>query len=295
MPQAMLSQQIEALVDSIRRKEQSVISLTEVAAVTEVLMKTMQLFFRSVDLRIYEECQSLSDYISNARKEIVALQPENLEGARIPRAGKELDAIVKQTEVATNTIMEAAEEIMAADDDDLDIYKAKVQDAVMRIFEACSFQDITGQRISKVVDTLQYIEKRANELKQIMDIDLVRDQAIAAPEADQEIDEDKALLSGPALDGEGIDQAEVDALLETAFETAPAVKPQPAKKTATKTESTKSNTTKPSKPGKPKAAAKTKDEAPESPAHASDQTTAQATAQTSAGITTQADIDALFN
>lgn len=204
-----LNGQIRALVDNLRDKSEASIALSEVAAVTEVLIKTMQLYFRSIDMRIYEECQSLSDYIINARREIAALQPENLEGARIPRAGKELDAIVKQTETATNTIMEAAEEIMAIEAADLGSYQDQVQGAVMRIFEACSFQDITGQRISKVVETLQYIERRALELKTILNVDDHQDAAPSEPEAD----EDKALLSGPALEGEGIDQAEVDALL----------------------------------------------------------------------------------
>ena len=35
---------------------------------------------------------------------------------------------------------------------------AKLQDAVTQIYEACSFQDITGQRITKVVTTLKAIE-----------------------------------------------------------------------------------------------------------------------------------------
>ena len=37
---------------------------------------------------------------------------------------------------------------------------AKLQDAVTRIYEACSFQDITGQRITKVVTTLKVIEEK---------------------------------------------------------------------------------------------------------------------------------------
>ena len=216
-----LPKQIEALVDSLRKRENVPVSLTEIAAVTEVLIKTMQMYFRSVDLRIYQECQSLSEYISNARREIAALQPENTKGASIPRAGKELDAIVRATEEATNTIMEAAEVIMAADGDNLEGYKATVQGEVMRIFEACSFQDITGQRISKVVETLSYIEHRANDLKNILGIDLKEIQA-----SDPEPDDDRNLMSGPALDGEGINQGEVDALMAGA--TPPPPTPAPA-------------------------------------------------------------------
>lgn len=234
-----LPKQIQLLVDSLRKQDTTQLSLTDVASVTEVLIGTMSVFFKSIDTSIYRECRSLSDYITNARKEIASLQPGDLESARIPRAGLELDAIVQQTEEATNTIMEAAEEIMALDPADTENYVATSQDAVMRIFEACSFQDITGQRISKVVETLSHIETRVMELRDLLG---VTEQDIEeAKEAAGPVSEDKALLSGPALDGEGIDQSEVDALMGGAAKEAapaaeakaePAPAPEPAPKPA---------------------------------------------------------------
>lgn len=224
MATEQLPKQIELLVDSLRKQDTAQLSLTDVASVTEVLIGTMSVFFKSIDTSIYRECRSLSDYISNARKEIASLQPGDLESARIPRAGLELDAIVQQTEEATNTIMEAAEEIMGLDPDDTENYVATSQDAVMRIFEACSFQDITGQRISKVVETLSHIEQRVMELRDLLG---VTDKDIEeAKEAAGPVSEDKALLSGPALEGEGIDQSEVDALM--GGEGSPAPAPEPA-------------------------------------------------------------------
>ena len=205
-----LSKQIGMLVDNLRKQDTAAMSLTDVASVTEVLISTTHMFHKSIDTSIYRECRALSDYITNARKEIASLQPVDLESARIPRAGLELDAIVQQTEEATNTIMEAAEEIMGADTDDHEAYQATTMDAVMRIFEACSFQDITGQRISKVVQTLTHIEERVMELRNLM--------GITAADIQEAMDEDQpegdaALLSGPALEGEGIDQTAVDELM----------------------------------------------------------------------------------
>ncbi|MFC3052441.1 protein phosphatase CheZ [Kordiimonas pumila] len=229
MPQDALPKQIQLLVDNLRKQNTASLSLIDVASVTEVLIGTMQVFFRSIDTSIYHECRELSDYIHNARKEIAALQPGDLESNRIPRAGLELDAIVQQTEEATNTIMEAAEEIMAADTSDPEAYQAKTQDAVMRIFEACSFQDITGQRISKVVETLSHIEKRVLELRDLLGV--TEDDIEEAKSQQEEKDEDKALLSGPALHGEGINQTEVDALMNA--DVPPAAKaPQPTQPAA---------------------------------------------------------------
>ena len=227
MTDDQLPKQIELLVDNLRKQDTAALSLTDVASVTEVLIGTMNVFFKSIDTSIYRECRALSDYITDARKEIAALQPSDLESARIPRAGLELDAIVQQTEEATNTIMEAAEEIMSADTEDPEAYQATTQDAVMRIFEACSFQDITGQRISKVVETLSHIEKRVLELRDLLG---VTEQDIEeAQTEDGKKTAEEALLSGPALKGEGIDQTEVDALMGTAAAApAPAPEPEPA-------------------------------------------------------------------
>jgi len=222
-----LSGQIGKLVDNLRKQNTAALSLTDVASVTEVLIATTQLFFKSIDTSIYHECRSLSDYISNARKEIASLQPGDLESDRIPRAGLELDAIVQQTEEATNTIMEAAEEIMGADPANPEAYHSVTQDAVMRIFEACSFQDITGQRISKVVETLAHIENRVLELRNLLGVtedDIDEAKANAEP---AEVSHDEALLSGPALDGEGIDQSEVDALMSGGAVAQPAAVAEP--------------------------------------------------------------------
>lgn len=204
--------QVERLVDHLRKNRDSQISLTDVASVTEVLIGTMQAFFGSIDTSIYKECKSLSEYIANARTEIATLAPtEETNETGIDRAGMELDAIVQATEEATNTIMNAAEEIMGADLSS-DDGQAGVQDAVMRIFEACSFQDITGQRISKVVETFTHIEARVSELSALLG---VSEADILRAKTDGPVKEgDAALLSGPALEGEGIDQSEVDTLMD---------------------------------------------------------------------------------
>ncbi|WP_374764466.1 protein phosphatase CheZ [Yunchengibacter salinarum] len=261
-----LPKQIELLVDNLRKQNSANFSLTDVASVTEVLIGTMQAYFKSVDTSIYRECRSLSDYISNAREEIAALQPGDEGNSRIPRAGMELDAIVQQTEEATNTIMECAEEMMALDPDDHEAYQAAVQDNVMKIFEACSFQDITGQRISKVVETLSHIEQRVLGLRSLLGI---TDEDIErAHSQNDEVDEDKALLSGPALEGEGIDQSAVDDLIGTGADkgggdkskedkaAAPAPEPPKAEKPAPKPAA------KPAEKPKPQAAEPAKPEPP---------------------------------
>lgn len=212
MSSGLLPDHIGPLVDRLRSGAHQPIALPDVAALTEILMRSLESYFKSIDLTLYQECQSLADYINDARKEIVSLSPDHSDDAGIPRAGLELDAIVQATEGATNTIMESAESIMSADISDIEAYQATVNDAVMKIFEACSFQDITGQRISKVVNTLTHVEERVDSLINILGVMDLEGKDNKKAEGDSAKDDD-SLLHGPALEGEGIKQSVVDDLM----------------------------------------------------------------------------------
>ncbi len=172
---------------------------------------------------MYRDCQDLARYIARARGEIARLRPHELKTDRLPRAGRELDTIVRETESATNEIMAAAEEIMAADSSDPDAFKSLVDTNCLRIFEACSFQDITGQRIRKVVSTLTHIEDRLEGLLRIMGPDVHDAPTDGQPAGDAK------LLHGPQLHGEGIAQATVDEIMAAA-RAEPASPPAPAPK-----------------------------------------------------------------
>lgn len=75
-------------------------------------------------------------------------------------SGVELEAVVVATEAAANTIMEAAEAIqewIAHGGRDPESLQALAQ-RVNAIFEACSFQDVTGQRVRRAIQHLQQVE-----------------------------------------------------------------------------------------------------------------------------------------
>jgi chemotaxis protein CheZ len=76
-------------------------------------------------------------------------------------SGLELEAVVQATEQAANQIMESAEAIgtwieQAADDPNA---VAAITERLNAIFEACTFQDLTGQRIRRAIDHLQKVEE----------------------------------------------------------------------------------------------------------------------------------------
>jgi len=158
-------------------------------------------------LELTRECVGLSREIARARHEVAAMRPADLHTRKLPEAGEELNAVVQETEEAANTIMTAAEEIMSADGA-TDGFAEQVQTAAIRIIEACAFQDITGQRLRKVVQTLVFVEERLSRLRESLGPDLEEAAGVEEPEGDS------ALLHGPQLSGRAIEQADVDAMFD---------------------------------------------------------------------------------
>jgi chemotaxis protein CheZ len=200
----------ERLIDFLKQKRENV-TFHDIISLAEVSAQSMQSFFQTIDAKVYGELREIAGYIEAMRHEIGTLQVNDLKDSRIPSAGLELDAIVQATETATNTIMECAEAVMAADAGDPAAYKALVDEKMMIIFETCSFQDITGQRIAKVVETLQHIEARVSRFAEVMKANDISGFLTDRERARAERKE-KFLLHGPQLAGEGVDQSAVDKL-----------------------------------------------------------------------------------
>jgi chemotaxis protein CheZ len=88
--------------------------------------------------------------------------------APMTRMAHELEAVSKGSEEATQKILAAAEDIdQAADNltaalkDEIDRGVAQdIRDRVVQIFEACNFQDLTSQRVAKVMAALHDVEAK---------------------------------------------------------------------------------------------------------------------------------------
>ena len=205
------TQDLDRIVAVLREKRADEITPLDVVALAEVAAESLQSFFGAMDATIYRELREIAGYIAAMRQEISALQVNELKETRIPAAGEQLNAIVQATEEATNTIMECAEAVMAADARDAETFKSLVDEKMLVIFEACSFQDITGQRIAKVVETLEHIERRVSRFAAAVHTADVEGYADERERVRAERNHD-LLLSGPQLKGEGIDQNQVDSL-----------------------------------------------------------------------------------
>jgi chemotaxis protein CheZ len=158
--------------------------------------------------------------INKTKHEIATLHVTGFEGPEMKRVTHELDAVVGGTAKATESILAAAEfidqaasSLSAAMKSEQDKALAHdIQDHVIQIFEACNFQDLTGQRITKVVATLKFIETHIVRMMEIWGgIESFKD---LSPEAMSERDGDLRLVNGPKLEGEmgHASQDEIDAL-----------------------------------------------------------------------------------
>jgi chemotaxis protein CheZ len=205
MPAPEVATRVRDALTALRGADLKDPRLGEVLNLASQMSDAMQAFFGSLDRTLYGELRYISAYIARTRQEISQLRPNDIKDGRIPTAGAELDAIVKHTATATNTIMSAAEAVMAADPSDPDAYQALVMDRMMEIFEACSFQDITGQRVRKVVDTLNHIEERIQRFADVMGV-----EDAEAPESSEDRRKRELLLNGPALGGPEVKQDEID-------------------------------------------------------------------------------------
>lgn len=161
--------------------------------------------------QVYAELKGLKSIIDTARAELRAANVGDIKGMHIPSATDELDAIVKSTEGATMEIFSGCEEIERQLPDIADQQRDAVQAGVTKIYEACSFQDLTGQRISKIVRSLREIETKVTAILDVLH-ERMGDLETHTVSADTRTG-DAALLNGPQLPGQGISQSDIDKLL----------------------------------------------------------------------------------
>jgi chemotaxis protein CheZ len=125
--------------------------------------------------RVRGEVQSIAARIEQTKREIGALKHPLAREDKLSTASMELSAVVSQTEDATSRIFDGVERIeeiarevrMMKIDDFAQSRVSEISDLCTGIIEACSFQDLTGQRINKVVRTLAFIEERVAKMLEI--------------------------------------------------------------------------------------------------------------------------------
>ena len=167
------------------------------------------------------ELQEISDAIERTKNDIAELAPiAKSEDDGLISVASELDSITDATEQAAEEILEMTENIenvaesIKAENQNSHLYQQaeEILQFTTSIFEACNFQDLTGQRITKAIKTLNFVSERINR---IIDVWGSKNLIEAKEKPILGIKEDCGVtISGPAAEGEGISQTDIDALFD---------------------------------------------------------------------------------
>jgi chemotaxis protein CheZ len=196
-------------------------SVAREVAEAHTLMETYRAQIEQCE-KLKVELDLIHDAINRTKREIAVLHGTSFNGGEMAKVNGELGAVVGGTEQATQQILEATEAIDQAatalskntSPDQQKLLSEEIQERVISIFEACNFQDLTGQRISKVMGTMKFIETHITVMMDIWGgVDAIK--AHAAPMVDPR-EGDAKLLNGPKLDGDvgHASQDDIDALFD---------------------------------------------------------------------------------
>lgn len=223
---AMLEKQLAELEAG---SENDMVPMSQVRTLMGEVKKLFQGDFSDIEIDgdLYGELGELAKFINTAKKELREFSPHDLADKQLPDASDQLDAIVQTTEKATSQIMDSVERVqdihaqmrdrLVSMDPPIDAdVMAGVDDALMEsetnltnIYEACNFQDLTGQRIMKIVNAIREVERQV--LRMIVAFGIQKDEI--DDETRKEMEEDLDLLNGPQLPGQSLAQDDIDDIL----------------------------------------------------------------------------------
>ena len=164
----------------------------------------------TVDLMDFSE-NNLSGQLKGIREQIASVVAMPTAATR--NSGLELEAVVQATEAAANRIMEAAEAIgdwLREGKNDPASMEA-VNEKVNAIFEACSFQDVTGQRIRRAIQHLQQVETMLTDMP-VRRPHRPRRAWWSAPHTTTRLDRPEQAAANPDLVQSAVDRCSTDPL-----------------------------------------------------------------------------------
>ena len=191
---------------------------------------------------LYQELGNLARFIVETQKDVSHVNLKGITKDDIPETSDQLEGILEATEEATDQILSATESILEMldlvskslknrgetclnikiiDGKNMGNFLDEMRTETMKILSACNFQDLTGQRIQKIVSLIRKIESKIMDL--IVWYDQVEDKSPL--DQPQEIHQDNthganedghsehSLLKGPQRKAEAFDQDDIDTLL----------------------------------------------------------------------------------
>lgn len=186
----------------------------DVETIVGEILNTLEGEVTPKELSVYVEMEKIHELIEHMKEEIRAVRPDEIQESHLPQAKDELTAVVQATEDATGRILDAAEIIEEVAGKLEGEHQDRLLQAATAIYEASNFQDITGQRITKVTTALRVIDDKISALLSAFSPDGSAPKK--APEPKEEKPKtDADLLNGPQLSDSATSQDDIDALFNT--------------------------------------------------------------------------------
>jgi chemotaxis protein CheZ len=169
--------------------------------IVNILLATLEQY--ATDKEDHDFLSSLKNVFYNFHKykeELNKLCIENVD-KQFENVFLELENINKSSEVSTNNILEITENILTLTKSDLTSEsKDNINQNLFKIIESCSFQDLNGQRIQKILKLMPIINLLISAMPLLYNLTPIK------------VDNEKKLLNGPQLDEDTPDQQDIDNL-----------------------------------------------------------------------------------
>ena len=158
---------LERMQSTLTETVQETIAASKVNAIVEPVATDPTVDVLRLDLI------EMARRIAETHNEVAAIGSQDENPQHVDMVSGELDAIVRSTEQATSEILESAEQIQ-------EIawtlreggFAVETCDAIdvraTNIYLACSFQDLTAQRTTKVIETMRFLENRIHKMINIL-------------------------------------------------------------------------------------------------------------------------------
>lgn len=213
--QGNMALKVSERIGEVRERNGERILLDDVESLVDSLIDGIVAETHAENKQLVGELREVLDYVVRAKQEFLSIGPRTLSAKKIPDASEELNAILGTTEEAAGQIMDAADKAgeLAATLSGPAV--EELRNISTSLYEASAFQDICGQRITKVMGILKFLEGRLTTLAETLGDNHLEeddDETVTFDEQGIAVNAEK-LLHGPQLDGDGISQDEVDALL----------------------------------------------------------------------------------
>ena len=177
--------------------------------------------YAATDQQLHKELEKLILYVERFRQELADTTRKKGDRTDFENVSDQLDALIRNTEEASNDILKSSEDILDIveklreenTEEDRNALCDQIVTHATNNLEACSFQDITGQRVTKILRSIQFVQDRVNAMAEIYGHSTIH--TLGMEISASEVPDEEVAMDGPAIEvEEAISQDEIDALFD---------------------------------------------------------------------------------